>query len=409
MRTVNIILGAFNAILLFILFYCTSILLFGTEIWGHLEFSQLRYFIPLNATNIIRNEPGLVLKCLFTTFVFSTYLLLCLRKCRLKKQCFIPAPFVLIYFISVIIAFNCFASLSIEESTTLSLVMLIIYCLNLRRNYSAAGNFGIIVLLGILINNLFTINENHYIIEEISGYKLPDYKNNDSLLTKYELSADKMIAHGCGGIDGYVYTNSLEALKQSVKRGYKYIETDLLKTTDGSTFFAAHDYEKFTAMTGTDKFNPTDIKNSSILGKYTPLTDYDISDFFENNPHIWLVTDKVSDWNMLNAKLGKIKDRMIVEFWSDEQYQEAQQYGFTAMAYNLNYSEDIPLVPEKHYKFVTVSTEFLDNHKSEIEKLRWHFGTKVMVYTVNNKKDAVKYGYFADMIYYDGEDDIAKK
>ena len=408
MKTVNIILDTCNAILLFILFYCTSILFFGTEIWGHLEFSQLYYFIRLNIINIIHNEPGFILKCVFTALGFTIVFLLCFHKFKLKKQCYIPAPLALIYCISIIIYSNYFTSLSIEENLALSFVLLIAYCLNLRRNYSSSNTFGIIILLGILINNLFIINGSLYIIEEISGYKLPNYKNNDSLLAKYKLSADKMIAHGCGGIDGHVYTNSLEALKQSVKRGYKYIETDLLKTTDGSTFFAAHDYEKFTTMTGTDKFNPTDIKESSILGKYTPLTDSDILDFFENNPYIWLITDKVTDWNMLNAKMEKIKDRMIVEFWSDEQYQEAQQYGFNSMAYSLNTPEDILLAPEKHYKFVTVSTEFLDKYQSEIEKLRWRFGIKVMVYTVNNKKDLAKYSYFADMIYYDGEEPIAK-
>ncbi|MBR5598518.1 MAG: sulfatase-like hydrolase/transferase [Alphaproteobacteria bacterium] len=41
---------------------------------------------------------------------------------------------------------------------------------------------------------------------------------------------EKFIAHAGGCIDGNVYTNSLEAMEKSKKRGYKYIELDLITT-----------------------------------------------------------------------------------------------------------------------------------------------------------------------------------
>ena len=224
----------------------------------------------------------------------------------------------------------------------------------------------------------------------------------------FQLTRDKMIAHGCGGIDGNVYTNSLEALNLSAERGYKYVEIDLLTLIDKMPgFFAAHDYEKFRSMTGgLHKLDRATLKTLKILGKYTPLTDDMILDFFEKHPDMWLVTDKVTDYKLLNERLGMLKDRTIIEFWAEEQYEEALKYGFKNLAYHLAWLGDIPLVLQKGYQFVTVSLDFLETYKYALKVLRQSHGVKVMVYTLKNKEEIEKYDAWADMFYYDGEDDI---
>lgn len=45
----------------------------------------------------------------------------------------------------------------------------------------------------------------------------------------------ELIAHAGGEIDGHIYTNSLEPVQQSIKRGYKFIELDLALTSDQYT------------------------------------------------------------------------------------------------------------------------------------------------------------------------------
>ena len=226
----------------------------------------------------------------------------------------------------------------------------------------------------------------------------------------FALPQNKMIAHACGGIDGYVYTNSLEALNLSAERGYKYIEVDLLKLFDEQRgFFAAHDYAKFRDMTGKyEKLDRKTLKKLKILGQYTPLTDDMILDFFEKHPDIWLVTDKVDDYALLDKRLGRLKDRTIVEFWNEEEYENALKYDFKYLAYNLNKIEDISVVIEKGYRFVMVSAAFLEEYKNTLQALRLKKGVKVMVYTAENKEDVAKYADLAEMIYYDGQEKLGK-
>ena len=166
---------------------------------------------------------------------------------------------------------------------------------------------------------------------------------------------------------------------------------------------------KFRKMSGEfEKLDRKTLKKLKILGQYTPLTDDMILDFFEKHPDIWLVTDKVTDYSLLDKRLGRLKDRMIVEFWDDEEYEKALRFDFKYLAYNLDTIEDISLVLEKGYKFVTVSAAFLEQYKHTLQALRLKKGVKVMVYTAENKEDVAKYADLADMIYYDGQEKLGK-
>lgn len=57
------------------------------------------------------------------------------------------------------------------------------------------------------------------------------------------------IAHAGGCIDGYLYTNSLEAVQQSLTFGVRNIELDLCLTNDNQ-IVAAHDWGYYNYLTG---------------------------------------------------------------------------------------------------------------------------------------------------------------
>ena len=59
------------------------------------------------------------------------------------------------------------------------------------------------------------------------------------------------IAHAGGAIDGIRYTNSKEAILNSISKGAKYIELDLSLTRDGK-LVAVHDWHWFNELTNTD-------------------------------------------------------------------------------------------------------------------------------------------------------------
>ena len=48
----------------------------------------------------------------------------------------------------------------------------------------------------------------------------------NSSVPKNPLNADYLIAHAGGGIEGKVYTNSKEAVLNSLNNGYRFIELD---------------------------------------------------------------------------------------------------------------------------------------------------------------------------------------
>lgn len=144
------------------------------------------------------------------------------------------------------------------------------------------------------------------------------------------------IAHAGGEIDGYTYTNSKEAVEHSIECGMKYIELDLLLTSD-SSLVAAHSWADYNKMVGVENLDsiPTleQFQQSKLLGKYTPLTFADIDSILCVNPDIVLVTDKMSNPAIIDACLGKYKERVIVECKTDEDYYFYMDHGYKMSMY----------------------------------------------------------------------------
>ena len=59
-----------------------------------------------------------------------------------------------------------------------------------------------------------------------------------------DIGKEKFIAHAAGEIDGFRYTNSLEAVQSAIDSGYRFIEMDMRQTLDGH-YFGAHSIDDF--------------------------------------------------------------------------------------------------------------------------------------------------------------------
>ena len=159
-----------------------------------------------------------------------------------------------------------------------------------------------------------------------------------SCVTQERTVKRELIAHAGGVLDGYVYTNSLEALQNAVANGYKYIEADLLLTSD-SVLVAAHSWEDFNRMTGNvhrgdSAMTLASFQNQRIHGRYTPLTASMLNDFFMNDTSLYLVTDKVSDPNLLASNFPALKHRMVVEAFTYEHYTRLIDAGYYRVLYS---------------------------------------------------------------------------
>ena len=407
-KKLNIILKIVNVVLLWAILSAAFFRLLGEKIWGEVETARLYDFMAVNLSAPSEGEAlkSIMLTSLVYSGVITFIILLILSLLNKNQKPFISPLYFFLYSCGVLFAVKYFLLTDAVELLFLSAVITGVYFLNLRKNYSVLNIFGFVVLCGMFINNLFAVNYNDYRLVRFIKYKIPPIVR----IPEFELSKNKMIAHACGAIDGNVYTNSLEAIAASEKRGYRYIEIDLLKTSDENPrLFAAHSYEDFERMTGNNKFDTESINNSKILNKYTPLTDDAVLSFFEKHPDLWLVTDKITDWQLVNQKFYKFRKRIIGEFWRKEEYNSAKELGFEYMAYSVSNINDLKFAEDNNFKFITVSTDFLEKEKYAIQKLRRQKGTKVMVFTADNKETARKYGYWADMIYYDGQENIVSE
>ena len=159
-----------------------------------------------------------------------------------------------------------------------------------------------------------------------------------SCVTQERVERATLIAHAGGAIDSCVYTNSREALELAVKNGYRFIEFDFQFTSD-SVMVAAHSWSDFNRMSDSVHLGDTapcydDFQSRRIFGRYTPLSAIEINDFFELNDSIFLVTDKVSNPELLHRYFPNLKERMVVEAFSYEDYIQLKAEGYYRVLYS---------------------------------------------------------------------------
>ena len=153
-----------------------------------------------------------------------------------------------------------------------------------------------------------------------------------------EVFSPELIAHAGGGIDSCIYTNSREALMQAVDKGYRFVEFDFLFTSD-SILVAAHSWSDFNRMTGYSHLGDTaplfnDFSTRKIYGCYTPLSAFEINAFIESHTQLFLVTDKVSTPEVLQCYFPNIKERMVVEAFSYQDYCRLKSDGYFRVLYS---------------------------------------------------------------------------
>ena len=127
-------------------------------------------------------------------------------------------------------------------------------------------------------------------------------------------SPNAYIAHG-GGIRKYVLDNSLEAAQDSIRRGFRFIEFDLLVTSDGH-LVGGHSWPDLRKRAHLPAVNePMSIDEviaHSRPGEFSPITSRDICRLLEENPDLTVVTDQIRDYELLLREIP-YPDRLIVE------------------------------------------------------------------------------------------------
>lgn len=130
-----------------------------------------------------------------------------------------------------------------------------------------------------------------------------------------------MIYHAGGEIHGSVYTNSREAVEETLSEGNYFIEIDFNYTSDGA-LVCAHTWPD---VYPTD-YQPTleEFLDSKIQGRFTPMTAADVIQIMQENPQMYLVTDikskdicpPVTELVALAEEDPAILDRFIIQLYT---------------------------------------------------------------------------------------------
>lgn len=219
------------------------------------------------------------------------------------------------------------------------------------------------------------------------------------------------IAHGGGAggeLGAFTYSNCREAILQSIKRGYTFIEVDVDTTSDGF-LVASHDWQSFHNNTGRPElgdsiFSLQSFKESLIYGQFTPITMDEVVEILQEHPSVFLVTDKISDVETLDKSLSPIRERVYVEAFSVDDFRRLRAAGYQPM-----YSHRVVdlasvivenlLNGEARIDFIVNSTS--DDFK-EMERLRCLMPFKIAMFTSNSTEFIDEHlGKEIDLIYTD--------
>ena len=209
------------------------------------------------------------------------------------------------------------------------------------------------------------------------------------------LNNDIFIAHAGGIIDGFTYTNSLEALNKNYNLGINHFELDLNLTSDNK-IVAVHDWQSWTKRTKYSGSIPPTLKvflENKIDKKFSPLGEKEILNWFMEHPDSTLVTDKLDDPLIIMKTFKKIENNIIMELFTENSINKAFDNNFSKILiseriiFRNNFSKNFLdyLLSKKNvpYGFAVSKKAIYEN--PEFFKIAKSLGFKVYVYGINEK------------------------
>ncbi|MEZ8037033.1 glycerophosphodiester phosphodiesterase family protein [Vibrio crassostreae] len=234
----------------------------------------------------------------------------------------------------------------------------------------------------------FVIGPSMSVVIDVWRGNVKAYPNEHNNIPNIIGNSGGLIAHAGGGINGLKYTNSLEAMEQSIEHGFKMIELDLLISSDGR-IVAVHDWNTFHVMTNsnnTGSISSKEFESKIIHDKYKTLNISTAIDILGENDVV-LVTDKIKNLALLSKYIID-KDKSIIEVFSTDKYNEAIELGFNNVALNIDLNT--PLILEwidlNKIKAVTYRGDNLGSLGSEYQKAieLSNMGVSAMIYSTND-------------------------
>jgi len=180
----------------------------------------------------------------------------------------------------------------------------------------------------------------------------------------------EFIAHAGGGIEGKTYTNSLEALNENYKRGFRVFELDLQVLPDGELILR-HGNESFPGLTS--------LRLTGLVKWLERHKDaMVVTDFKENN---------LKGLRIIREKFPEYINRFIPQIYSSEQYLLAKELGFRGMIlalYKTGAGDQEILAFAEREKLLAVTMWASHALKSDLALNLKAMGVRVYAHSVND-------------------------
>lgn len=255
----------------------------------------------------------------------------------------------------------------------------------------------------------------HAVQQKVDSITPEPYVFDDSWIEK-----GCYIAHAFGGIDGFTYTNSLEAFQVNYSLGHRVFEVDMDYAQDDYSVLLSHHEDHWREITGTAPevpYTKDSFLNSVIYEKYTPLDLSGLISILAEYPDIFIITDtKYYDRTSIIMQFSQIVreaqaidpailDRIVPQIYNEEMFWTLMRvYPFRSVIFTLYQTV---WSSESVYDFcfrsgVRCITMPVEDVTTDILSLWKTLGIRVAVHTVNDESSAEQlFREGVDLIYTD--------
>ncbi len=155
-------------------------------------------------------------------------------------------------------------------------------------------------------------------------------------------SYEKVIAHGGGAYKGYETSNSVDAVKNSIKNGYKMIELDMDISSDNHIVMI-HDWDRTTknyfGTTFEKKITQKKFLKLTVYEKFEVLTFEKLAEILKENKEIRIITDTKGNNLELLTKIAEeypdMVSRIIPQIYDYDQFDKVKALGYSDIIFTL--------------------------------------------------------------------------
>lgn len=150
------------------------------------------------------------------------------------------------------------------------------------------------------------------------------------------------VAHAGGEIDGATYTNSREAILESLAKGFDWIEVDFTWTSDGR-LVCIHDWESnYRRLFKTDVEEPLSLQAFEAQrsrSDFSLLTLSELGELMNAHPRLKIVTDikenNLTGLDVIAQKLPDSASRVIPQIYVPGEYESVRELGYEQIIWTL--------------------------------------------------------------------------